>query len=83
VLLICAFQPTYALVRIVVAVETFVNSTRSRSDELIVVLSNRAEEIEARMRKKCQSSSEFFDNKLHFVVGIPNSLRHLRVRVQI
>lgn len=79
VVLVCAFQPTYALIRIVAAVETFVSSTRSRSDEIIVVLSNRADEIEARMRKKARNQSEYFDNKLCFVNGIPNSVRHLRV----
>jgi hypothetical protein len=79
VVLVCAFQPTYSLVRIVAAVETFVSATRSRSDEIIVVLCNRAEQIEKRLAYRTRVHGEFFDNKLYFVQGIPNSVRHLRV----
>lgn len=77
--LICAFQPSYALIRIAAAVETFVNATRSRSNESIIVLSNRAEEIEHRLKRKCRYQGEYVDQKVFFVTGVPTSTRSLRV----
>lgn len=76
--LICAFSPTHAIPRISNAVITFVNAFRVRSDETIVVLAIKAEEIEAFSRHHAQNSQEKFDDNLFFVTGMSNTIRALQ-----
>lgn len=78
VLLICAFAPSHAIPRISNAVITFVNTMRARSDEVIVVLAIKADDIEAYSRNRAKNNNEEFDDKLMFVKGMPNTIRGLQ-----
>jgi hypothetical protein len=49
-----------------------------RSDEVIVVLSIKADAIEAYSRKQAINAREVFDENLFFVSGVPNTIRGLQ-----
>lgn len=73
--LVCAFTPSYALPRILAAIETFVEATRIRSQDHIVILADNAEEIE----QAAVDHPFLQDENIKLVKGIPNSSRGLEV----
>jgi hypothetical protein len=75
---VCAYAPTHAIPRVSNAVITFVNAFRVKSDETIVVLALKADDIEAFARKRAENQNESFDNNLIFVQGLPNAIRGLQ-----
>jgi hypothetical protein len=75
VVLVCAFTPSYSIARIVAAIETFVEATRIRSLDHIVVLAANADDIEI----GATEHSFMQDEGVKFVKGIPNSSRGLEV----
>lgn len=75
VVLVCAFTPSYSLPRIIAAIETFVEATRIRSLDHIVILAANADEIE----EGAADRAILHDESVKFVKGIPNSLRGLEV----
>jgi hypothetical protein len=81
VVLICAYSPNYAIARIVAAIDTFINATRTKSSDHIVVLSSRSPLIEDYCRKKIVDRSETFDPCVTFVKGVPNTIRGLQVHL--
>jgi hypothetical protein len=75
VVLVCAFTPSYSLPRIIAAIETFVEATRIRSLDHIVILAANADEIEV----AAADHAFLHDEGIKFVKGIPNSPRGLEV----
>lgn len=67
------------MARIVAAIDTFVNATRTKSYDHIVVLSTRAPDLEEYCRKRVADRNEEFDGQLTFVKGVPNTIRGLQV----
>ena len=74
-MLVCAFTPSYSLPRIIAAIETFVEATRIRSLDHIVILAANADEIEG----GAADHPILHDDSVKFVKGIPNSSRGLEV----
>jgi hypothetical protein len=75
VVLVCAFSPSFPTAKIAVAVQVFVAATRSRADDLIVVLAINASDVQ----EQVAASVESVDDHVRYVSGVPYSEAALKV----
>lgn len=75
-MLVCAFSPTFPTAKIAVAVQIFVAATRSRADDLIVVLASNSSEVQ----KQVEGALGRPEDNVRYVNGVPYSASALKVR---
>ena len=77
--MICAFAPGFTPVRIAVKVEACLKAMRSRCDDHVVVLAEKAEEIQMKLTKRNRDNLNLVRDNVTFITGTPNSSRSLKV----